>query len=307
MHLMGQIEREEDGQQIVLNAWHTVGRSRQCDLQLADREISKQHALIMWDGAQWTLRDLHSKNGTWFNNSAVQPGRDVPLQMGSTIAFGSLQDRWRVISLSEPVARAVNTVTGQSALAANGLLVLPDPENPNHTIFRHGPGWFVEDFEGRRAPACDQQVLMINGISWVLSIPQPAANTWLDHQPPTPSNIILRFFGQGPDRETLSVCFVHEGRPVYLKQRVHLRVLYILAQARLRDQGNPSIPAKEQGWLYRDELCRRLGIYDNRLYVHVFRAREQLAEAGLSEATNIIERRSDTQQVRIGVSNIEFG
>jgi hypothetical protein len=38
----------------------------------------------------------------------------------------------------------------------------------------------------------------------------------------------------------------------------------------------------------------------------VFRAREQFAEAGLSGATSIIERRSDTQQVRIGISNIEI-
>jgi hypothetical protein len=260
----------------------------------------------MWDGAQWTLRDLHSKNGTWFNNSAVQPGRNVPLQIGSTIAFGSLQDRWRVVSIAEPVARAVNTVTGQVVSAVNGLLVLPDPENPSHTIFRHGPGWFVEDFDGRRSPASDQQVLVFNSVSWVLSIPQPAPNTWLDHQLPAPSNIILRFFVGGADPDAISVCFVHEGRSIYLKQRVHLQVIYILAQARLRDQGNPNIPLKEQGWLYRDELCRRLGIYDNRLYVHVFRAREQFAEAGLSGATSIIERRSDTQQVRIGISNIEI-
>ena len=46
--------------------------------------------------------------------------------------------------------------------------------------------------------------------------------------------------------------------------------------------------------------------FSSRLYVYVYRARAQLADAGVLDAAGVIERRSDTHQIRIGVSKLQI-
>jgi hypothetical protein len=43
-----------------------------------------------------------------------------------------------------------------------------------------------------------------------------------------------------------------------------------------------------------------LGSDDAKIYLEVFRARRQLADAGVLEAARIVERRNSTRQIRIG-------
>src|SRR5689334_14663802 len=64
----------------------TVGREDTNLLCLtADRAVSRQHCVIDKDNGQFTLRDLHSANGTYINNVAVT---ERPLQHGDEIRIG---------------------------------------------------------------------------------------------------------------------------------------------------------------------------------------------------------------------------
>lgn len=303
---MATILRESTGEEIQLGAWHTIGRSRSCDLCLDAREVSKQHALIAWNGIQWTLRDLHSKNGTWFNDASLSPGRDIPLKPNASFAFGSQADRWRVVDLKAPVARAVSLVDQTERVADNNLIPLPSQDEPEVVLFKSKNGtWTVEWPDGQREPIQDHQTITVGEVPWVVHLPEPVDETWQGSSQPTPASISVRF-RVSQDQESLQVSFLHNNVETILSPRVHLQVLYVLAQARLKDQDNPSLPEKEHGWLYRDQLANSLKIYDNRLYVYVYRAREQFAKEGVLDATEIIERRSDTHQVRLGVSRIEI-
>jgi hypothetical protein len=281
-----------------------VGRSPACDLCLPAREVSKQHALLIWNGRQWALRDLHSKNGSWYNTLPVAPGRDITLSMSSRFAFGDPEELWRVVSLDPPEIRAASLSDQRERTVARDLLVLPSEQNPQVTLFRHNDGWMLEREDGQREPVQDHQQITIDSAVWIIYLPEAVDETWQGHSHPSPQNVLLRFHEIGTPE--LRVSYVHEGEETILDPRVHLQLLAVLAEARVSDQLNPSLPVEEHGWLYRDELTRRLQIFDNRIYVYVFRAREQLAAAGIVDAVDIVERRSDTRQVRLGVPQIDI-
>jgi len=67
-----------------------VGRSRECDVVLADANVSRRHAevLPMAAGA-WTIADLGSTNGVVVNGRRIQGA--APLQPGDSIALGTAQ------------------------------------------------------------------------------------------------------------------------------------------------------------------------------------------------------------------------
>jgi DNA-binding response OmpR family regulator len=60
-----------------------LGRSPECDLVVADRQISRVHARIRQAAEGWVLEDLGSKNGTYLNGSLVK--EPVVLQDGDVI------------------------------------------------------------------------------------------------------------------------------------------------------------------------------------------------------------------------------
>lgn len=65
-----------------------VGRRDSCDLCIENSTISKQHALIYYDGARWLVRDLHSKNGVRLNGKPIQVN---VLAKGDKIQIGTCE------------------------------------------------------------------------------------------------------------------------------------------------------------------------------------------------------------------------
>ncbi|MEM7260635.1 MAG: sigma 54-interacting transcriptional regulator [Planctomycetota bacterium] len=82
----GQIRRFrlEPGQQIV------IGRHEDCDFPLWDEAASRRHALLELNGAQLTLVDLGSSNGTFVNG---EPADRLPLSGGERVRIGETEVR----------------------------------------------------------------------------------------------------------------------------------------------------------------------------------------------------------------------
>jgi Protein of unknown function (DUF3662)/FHA domain len=74
--------REIDQQKIV------IGRSRDCDIQLADANVSRQHAELRQEGATYWIVDLGSTNGTEVNGKRVKRAK---LRDGDRIMLGSTE------------------------------------------------------------------------------------------------------------------------------------------------------------------------------------------------------------------------
>jgi hypothetical protein len=71
-----------------------IGRSRECDIVLADSNVSRRHAQIRPAGGDsWTITDLGSTNGVKVNGRAVS---SAPLKPGDDIVVGTVDVRFEV-------------------------------------------------------------------------------------------------------------------------------------------------------------------------------------------------------------------
>lgn len=82
-------------QEILLGDITTVGRQPSNSLQIVDRLVSKEHAIISRRPGTnfFVLRDLDSRNGTYCNDVLVEEAR--PLYNGDTVRIGSTS--WRFV------------------------------------------------------------------------------------------------------------------------------------------------------------------------------------------------------------------
>ncbi len=65
----------------------TIGRQDQCDFQVNDTFVSRQHARITWGGAGYLLEDLGTVNGTFLNGERISVPR--ALKSGDVIQLGT--------------------------------------------------------------------------------------------------------------------------------------------------------------------------------------------------------------------------
>ena len=77
-----------DGMEYPLEAEETlIGRNPTTDVTLLDENISREHALILYDAESgvYTIEDLQSTNGTKVNGKGI---RSHPLEPGDEIQIG---------------------------------------------------------------------------------------------------------------------------------------------------------------------------------------------------------------------------
>ena len=68
---------------------YLVGRSRACDVVLADPAVSRRHALVSIRGDRCSVRNLASMNGTHVNG---RPVTTAVLRAGDVVTFGGAVD-----------------------------------------------------------------------------------------------------------------------------------------------------------------------------------------------------------------------
>ncbi|HEX2016887.1 MAG TPA: DUF3662 and FHA domain-containing protein [Solirubrobacteraceae bacterium] len=66
-----------------------LGRSRDCDIVLADSNVSRHHAEIRPDAGAWTISDLGSTNGVTVNGRRIRDAHR--LASGDQVALGTAQ------------------------------------------------------------------------------------------------------------------------------------------------------------------------------------------------------------------------
>ena len=65
-----------------------LGRSKDCDLQVEDANVSRRHAELRREGPDWWVVDLDSTNGTELNGKRVSKSK---LNDGDTITLGGTE------------------------------------------------------------------------------------------------------------------------------------------------------------------------------------------------------------------------
>jgi adenylate cyclase len=90
------VDIEDSEQEIVLADVTTIGRQPTNTLQIVDRLVSKEHAVLQRhpETSSWTLRDLTSRNGTYCNEVLVEG--QIALRNDDILRIGSTS--WRFVA-----------------------------------------------------------------------------------------------------------------------------------------------------------------------------------------------------------------
>jgi len=283
-----------------LLARSVIGRSHSCNVKLMSPASSGEHALVVWTGTSWEIRDLGSTNGTFVDGQRLDPGKPAALEVGSRVGFGEPDQPWSVASADAPGLMAIELATGTLRLAEGRILALPDEARPEVLVFEDADGnWVEEDVErATTRPVEDQEIIQVGGAVLRLVLPVAHEGTPLAEDETKLERVTLRF-SVTRNEETVRIWVQHRGRQLALDPREHGYLLLTLARRRLEDADQS--PA-ERGWIERDQLVRMLRVDRNRLNVAIYRARQQLAEAGVSGAAGIVEVRRG--QRRIGTDRV---
>ncbi len=315
---MAILRHRERGEQHALLSEHLVGRGSHCQLRLDEPLVSSAHALLRWQRTGWEVHDLDSRNGTWVDGHALEPGERRAIAVGATLAFGTPGESFELIDDAAPVARAVSDAGAVREAQARNLLPLPDANAPVLTVFERRGQWVVEGQDGEQRSVSDGEVLVIDDVRWTVSLPVVIDSTqqrdeltlWL-------REITLRF-AVSREQERISLSLVHGRGAVELSPRVHMEMLLRLAEC-WREDEQAGASVAERGWLYVSDLLARLNLPDdangrNLLYQHIYQARQQVARAGVTDAAQLVQRRMTIAvegtgrvgQIRIGAERVDI-
>ena len=279
-----------------------VGRSPACDLRLEERHVSGEHATISWTGEHWEIRDLGSRNGTFVNGERLQAGQGVEITTDVQIAFGAPNPRWILVDDSPPALMAIHETTGEVRAGQDDLLILPDTEVAEVSVYADSVGWWMDDGNGPVA-VDERSTIETSAGPWRLLLPSVLEGTPLVQH--TLESVELHF-AVSRNEERVEITVVNDGVKLSLTPREHAYVLLTLARARRADA---ELPPPQRGWRDRDELERMLALDANALNVAIHRARQQLSAAGVQGAAQIVEvrrnqRRLGTDKFRIGALKV---
>lgn len=284
---MGELIHRASGRRMPLAARSIIGRSPACVLQVEVRLASQEHALLVWSGRSWSVRDLDSTNGTYVDGVCLPAGAQRPLAQGAQLAFGAAEDVWILADARAPGAFAIDLGTRRVVTPVDGVLSLTSGQE--EVLASVDPqGEILLDRDGEPARAQAPAVIPVGNTSWWVLPPASSP----DGTPLASSEYGIEgasfHFKVPRTEERVALTIVFGGASTELAPREHIYLLLVLARARLADRERP---AEERGWLHRDKLLSMLRIEESALRVALHRARAQVAEAGLPDAEGLIESR----------------
>jgi hypothetical protein len=280
---------------------HGIGRAPSSSLCLPERYVSAQHAVIRWNGSQWELRDLGSRNGTFLDGNRLKPSEEYPLRVGSRMAFGHVADAWELADDAAPDVMAVPLDGSQPVLLDGDLLVLPSNDDPRVTIYRDANGaWVLEQPNELILPIGNLQTFEVDRRTWRFCCNENVRTTSLG-LPPEELEVrrIQLSFLVSRDEEHVQLHMTCGASSFDMGARSHNYLLLTLARRRLADAAD-RIDEASCGWIHQDDIAHDPTMAPPQLNIDVCRIRKQFAAVGIVDAANIIERRPRARQLRIG-------
>lgn len=187
--------------------------------------------------------------------------------------------------------------------ASAGVLALPSEDDLQATVyFADLQQWVVESADATVA-VDDGAILEVGDQVWRLDLPVAVVPTVASSDPLVLDDLQLQF-EVSADEEHVAIRAEDRGRTLDLGARSHHYLLLTLARLRLEEE---ALAPAERGWIHLTDLERMLNLSELQLNLQIFRARRQLAEAGVADGARIVQRRQRTGLVRLGASRIVIG
>ena len=221
-----------------------------------------------------------------------------PLSEGDVLILGTPDERGRSTDRQADPARQ----TGREPSSGDEYIGLPTAEDPSPRCIAGQPGDEFSNEQGVRSVSHREQVV-VGGTIWRLFLPGTSLRTEEDRERQVGIGEIRIEFTVSSDEEDVDIVVEHGERRTPLKSRSHHYLLLTLARERIA-AARDGVPAAEQGWVYQDDLCRMLALEASVVYLQVHRARRQFEAAGIQRAFDLVERRTGSGQIRIGVPGL---
>jgi len=294
------------GEQIELFTQHSFGRDPvSSSTHLNDAYTSRSHAIILWDGERWLLRDM-SSNGTFLNGNHLNRNENNIIAVGDKIAFGSMQAvQWQIIDASHPKTMLVPKEGGEAILLCD-FHTLPSEGEPQILLYSNEGRWVCE-MESRSFILQSGDMVGVSNKQWRFVEAISMAETEVFESDST--KLMKEFsyrFDVSQNEEHVFLHLNYDGSEFNLQERVHHYVMLELARKRLADR-EAGLTEAEQGWIGRKEFAVMLGLDDtNLLNIQIFRFRKQVHKVLPQKevAANIIQSRRN--EIRFMSPNIEI-
>lgn len=262
-----------------------------------------QQAAIRWNGVNWEVRDLGSRNGTHVNGELMALGKSYPLGQGDTICFGDAKEIWTLVDASAPQVMALALESDAIVLPEGDMLAIPSSEAPETVLFRGSQGdWQREEGDGTLTPLRDQDQFTTRTGHWLFCCPHVLAPTTSLEERASLRGARL-MFEVSLDEEHVEVVLHTPNRQVSLGARAHHYLLLVLARQRIKDQ-SAGVIHSACGWIYVEELLKKLQVTPEQLNLDIFRIRQQFGSLGFANPGSVIERRPRTRQLRLGIADL---
>jgi hypothetical protein len=296
---MGRIKNGETGEERLLPEHAVLGRAPSCDIHLREAKASSEHAVLRWTDESWRIIDLGSRNGTWIAGRKLDTGESVNLDAGAIVSFGTVGETWQLIDADEPMP-FVRGIGGDTRII-DGQIALPDDDDPQLIISRGAGGeWFAEH-DGEVQVVVDRELLHVAG-TWRLLLTSTLPHTEVENELLSDAVVLIQ---HDRTEECIKVTLNPRSSPsVDLGVRAHHIVLLELARVRLEDRA-AGITLAREGWIHRDDLSARLALDVKHVNIMIYRLRRQLADMGVLDFTNIIERQAGLGILRLGSAFLE--
>jgi hypothetical protein len=248
------------------------------------------------------VRDLGSTNGTFVNDTAVASGRAVALAVGDLVAFAKYPTTVQEISAPNPAVLCLDT--GELHPGDVSLVVVPNASEPTASAYlAKGSQWWL-DLEGNVSELEDGQIFHCDGRNYRFYAGGKFAPTAQQQSSTLRSSELELEFRVSLDEEHVELYGRCAGRRFEFGSRACNYVLLTLARIRQRDSSDPELPETSHGWIDSLDLVRLLGCNETKLSVDICRLRQVFSKAGFDDASDIIERRRGSRQLRLGVANV---
>ena len=301
---MAVLRRIRDRRCISVGAHALVGRYPTCDIVLPNPRVSGNHALFLHDDDGWSVKPHLTTNGTSIDDVVAPPGvRHRIIRTGTRMWMGTTEEEWEWVDLGPPGPAAVDS-SGSILVADEATLALPDEHHPQLLVAATGSVWSIHGDE--RNPVVDGELLQFADETFRLLLPAMLRGGSQQTAPSDSLPDLKLELTISPDGDEIRhSAVVVGGARRTLRVRRHTHLLLELGEARMSD-AVAGLPEPEQGWLDVELLCRRLGLSPSLLHLWTFRARAQLAMAGIPHPMEVIEDRGERarRQLRLGIGEV---
>jgi hypothetical protein len=180
------------------------------------------------------------------------------------------------------------------------LLGLPSPDSPEATLLCRGDKWLLEAPGSDLVSVSDGQVVTVASTSYRIWTSQGIEPT-VDAAERRQLADVRLHLSISLDQEEVSGRLQIADAAFALPSRTYLHLLVLLGRLRHEDAAR-GISTAEAGWRYSDDISRSLLVETTALNLLIHRARQDIAKLGFEDPAELIQRRTMTKQLRIGIA-----